>query len=153
LALHLPAVARAGRVAPAAVTFAPNAWLRITADGVVTVIVSKSEMGQGVLTSTAMIVGEELDVDWTKVKTELAPAAAAYVVSDDFRIQLTGGSMSTKSMWGTLRQAGAAARSLLVAAAAKQWKVKPATCHTEKGEVAHESGKRLAYGALVDAAA
>lgn len=150
LGFYLPGTARAA--APAA-ALAPNAWLRIASDGQVTVFVDKSEMGQGVMTSLPMIVAEELDADWNKVKAEFAPAAPAYK-HPWFGIQGTGGSTSVRSGWEALRKTGAAAREMLVAAAAKKWKVDAATCRTDNGFVLHTKSKRKAsYGELATAAA
>lgn len=128
--------------------FQPNAWLRISPDNGVTVMIIKSEMGQGVLTSLPMIVAEELDADWKKVRFEQAPVTPAY------GNQSTGGSSSVRGSWNTLREAGAAARQMLVSAAAKKWNVDPSTCRTENSEVIHvPSGRRATYGALATAAA
>jgi isoquinoline 1-oxidoreductase beta subunit len=133
-------------------TFAPNAFVRIAADGAVTVIANHSEMGQGVYTSLPMVLAEELDADWEKVRVEAAPVDPAYNHTA-FGIQMTGGSTSTWSEWERLRTCGATARAMLVAAAAQQWGVEPASCRTENGEVIHdETGKRATYGSLADAA-
>jgi isoquinoline 1-oxidoreductase beta subunit len=130
----------------------PNAFLRIGKDGTVTVIVKHLEFGQGVTTALPMLVAEELECDWTKVKAELAPAGAAYAHLD-FGMQATGGSSSVANSWDQLRTVGAQARTMLVAAAAAQWKVKPEACRAEKGFVTGPGGKRAAYGALAEAAA
>ncbi|HZL98709.1 MAG TPA: xanthine dehydrogenase family protein molybdopterin-binding subunit [Planctomycetota bacterium] len=133
--------------------FAPNAFVRVAPDGRVTVIVNKAEMGQGVSTSLCMLLAEELDADWSRVGFEFAPVGEAYV-HPGFGIQMTGGSTSVAGMSEPLRRAGAAARALLVAAAAQQWGVEPATCRTESGAVLHESsGRRAGYGELASAAA
>jgi isoquinoline 1-oxidoreductase subunit beta len=147
----LPAsVALPGRL-EAATTFAPNAFLRITADGKVTVVCGSAEMGQGVLTAIPMLVAEELDADWKTVHVEQAPVDKAYD-NPMFGMQATGGSTTVRAHWEPMRKAGAAARAMLVAAAAAQWKVTPAECRTERGQVIHKSGKKLGYGALVDTA-
>ena len=133
--------------------FAPNAFVRVAPDGQVTVIVNKAEMGQGVCTSLAMLVAEELDADWSRVGFEFAPVGDAYV-HPGFGLQLTGGSTSVAGMSEPLRKAGAAARAMLVAAAAQLWGVEPGACRTEKGVVLHEaSGRRAGYGELAGAAA
>ena len=107
--------------------FVPNAWIRITPDDIVTVIVGKSDMGQGVLTSMPMLIAEELEADWSKIRTEQAPAAPQVYGNPAIGgMQLTGGSTSVRSSWLTLRQAGAAAKEMLVEAAARQWGVDPA---------------------------
>ncbi len=126
-----------------------NAWVRIASDNTVTLIIDKSEMGQGVVTSLAMLLAEELECDWKKVKTEFAPAAPEYF-NPLFGLQGTGGSTSVRASWGPLTKAGAAAREMLVAAAAKQWYVDPSACRAENGAVIHTAtNKRLSYGALV----
>jgi len=141
------------RVAAAGV-FAPNVWLRITPDDTVTIMLSQLEMGQGVMTSMPMLVAEELDADWKKIKTEWTPADAKYGNPNFGGAQLTAGSNSVRGMWKLLRTAGGTARAMLVTAAAATWGVAEDTCSTEKGEVVHKaSGRRLRYGALVDNAA
>ncbi|MGI8898675.1 MAG: molybdopterin cofactor-binding domain-containing protein, partial [Pyrinomonadaceae bacterium] len=115
-------------------TFVPNAFVRIGTDNIVTVIVNKSEMGQGVYTSLPMMVAEELEADWSKVRYEPAPVDQAYA-HPVFGIQMTGGSTSTASEWDRFRQAGATARMMLIGAAAKNWKVDPASLRAENGHV------------------
>ncbi len=129
----------------------PNAFLRIGKDGTCTVMVKHLEFGQGVMTSLPMIVAEELDCDWSKVRAELAPAAPEYVHTL-LGIQITGGSSSVVNSFDQLRTVGAQARAMLVQAAAGEWKVKPADCRTEKGFVVGPGGKRAAYGQLAAAA-
>jgi isoquinoline 1-oxidoreductase beta subunit len=125
-----------------------DAWVRIEADGRVRLIVAKSEMGQGVMTSLPMILAEELAVDWKQVNVEQAPTNPA--VYDHG----TGGSASVRTSWLPLRQAGAAAREMLVQAAALHWRVNVNTCRAESGHVVHGPRiKRLPYGELVAAAA
>jgi isoquinoline 1-oxidoreductase beta subunit len=127
--------------------FTPNAWLHIDKNGNVTVTVSKSEMGQGIITGLAMILADELEADWTKVRFEKADADKKY------GNQGTGGSQSTRSMWKPLREAGAAAREMLITAAAQEWNVARETCRAESGTIAHTpSGRILGYGELVEAA-
>jgi isoquinoline 1-oxidoreductase beta subunit len=151
LGVRLPS--RAGReldgAAPSlgADAFAPNAWVRLDESGDVTVLVHKSEMGQGVWTALPMIVAEEMDADWRRVRAERAPTHPEYHTA-------TGGSGSVRESWDGLRRAGAAARAMLVAAAAKRWNVPEAECRTSSGEVIHTpSGRRLRYGALAHEAA
>jgi len=128
--------------------FAPNAWLRIDKDGTITITVAKSEMGQGVRTALPMILAEELDADWSRVKVEQAIADKKY---DDMG---TGGSTSVRTSWETLRKAGATARAMLVSAAAKTWGVPESTCRTEQSLVVHTpTGRKLTYGELAGAAA
>jgi isoquinoline 1-oxidoreductase beta subunit len=128
-----------------------NAFLRIGSDESVTVLLSHSEMGQGIWTTLPMLVNEELDADWSHFRVEHAPAAQAYF-STVFPIQMTGGSMTTWSELDRYRQVGAVARTLLVQAAAAQWGVKPGDCRTEKGFVVC-GDRRASYGSLADAAA
>ncbi|HEX9886792.1 MAG TPA: molybdopterin cofactor-binding domain-containing protein [Longimicrobiales bacterium] len=128
--------------------FRPNAWVRIDADGSVTVVVGKSEMGQGVRTGLPMIAAEELDVPLERVRLEQASPGPDYTDLG------TGGSSSTTDSWGPLREAGAAARAMLVAAAAERWGVTPDACRTEDGAVLHPAtGRRLGYGELATDAA
>ncbi|MGH7451477.1 MAG: molybdopterin cofactor-binding domain-containing protein, partial [bacterium] len=135
-----------------AAVFTPNAFLRVGADDSVTVIANHSEMGQGIYTGLSMIVAEELDADWSKIRVEAAPVDPAYNHTA-FGIQMTGGSTSTWSEWERLRQAGATARAMLIAAAAETWKVDPASCRAENGHVIHmASGRRLSYGRLAEKA-
>lgn len=127
--------------------FAPNVWLRIDKNGSITVTVSKSEMGQGIITGLPMILAEELEADWTKIRFERADADTKYGNMG------TGGSQSTRSMWKPLREAGAAAREMLISAAAQTWNVARETCRAKGGMIVHvPSGRKLAYGELVEAA-
>src|SRR5687768_2621819 len=139
-----------GQSAPAT-PFAPNAFLRVAEDDSVTILLSHSEMGQGIWTGLSMLVAEELDADWSKVRVEHAPAAPAYAHTA-FGMQMTGGSTSTWSEFDRYRQAGATARSMLVAAAAARFGVPVSDCRTENGAVI--AGTRSArYGELAAAAA
>lgn len=137
---------------PAAPLFAPNAYLRITADDRVTVVCGSAEMGQGVLTAIPMLLAEELDADWSTVGVEQAPVDKAYN-NPMFGMQATGGSTTVRAHWGPLRKAGAAAREMLVAAAAQQWKLEASSLRTSNGRVIAPDGRALRYGALVAAAA
>jgi isoquinoline 1-oxidoreductase beta subunit len=133
--------------------FAPNPWIRIATDGTVTVIIDRSEMGQGVTTALAMLVAEELEVELDAVRTEFAPADPVYT-NPELGEQMTGGSTSIRAAWQPLREAGAAAREMLLAAAAKRLDVKREECRCERGEVVHlPSGRRTGYGELVASAA
>ncbi|MET1162156.1 MAG: molybdopterin cofactor-binding domain-containing protein, partial [Pseudoxanthomonas sp.] len=136
--------------AAAVASFAPNAFLRIGADDSVTVLLAHSEMGQGVWTTLPMLIAEELDADWTRIKVEHAPAALEYF-SPVFHMQGTGGSTSTWSEFDRYRQAGAAARAMLVQAASAHFKVPATEIRTENGE-AIAGTQRVRYGALADAA-
>ncbi|HEX7465753.1 MAG TPA: molybdopterin cofactor-binding domain-containing protein, partial [Usitatibacter sp.] len=137
--------------APQPAKVPPNAFLRIAKDGSVTVVVKHLEFGQGVTTSLPMILCEELDCDWTKVRYELAPAAPEYAHTM-FGMQMTGGSSSVSNSFEQMRTVGAQARAMLMQAAANQWKVKVSDVHTEKGFVVGPGGKKLSYGQLADAA-
>src|SRR5213083_1478642 len=152
IGFHLPAGRRFG--AGSAAPFAPNAWLRIGADESVLVVVDRSEMGQGVTTTLPMLLAEELDADWSKIKIEFAPADKAYANPLLFGMQATGGSRSVRAAYTPLRKAGAAAREMLVAAAAETWGVDKSACHADEGAVIHAPSKRvLTYGKLVAKAA
>lgn len=130
-------------------TFIPNAWLRIDTNGQVTIRVNHSEMGQGISTALPMIVAEELCADWSLVKAEIAPAESAYK-NPAFNSQMTAASTSVRTSWDILRKAGAAAREMLIQAAARIWQVKPAECRAENGAMYHDpSGRSLAYGDIV----
>lgn len=157
---------------------AMNGWLKIAANGEVTVLVPRQEMGQGVYTALPMLVAEELDVDWSMIRAEQAPVAQIYAnvtmiadampvdpadrsgigrftrwlgdrTGEALEIQATGGSTSVRDAWEPLRTAGASARTLLVQAAAKRWKVPEKDCTTELGAVLHKAtGRRATYGEL-----
>jgi isoquinoline 1-oxidoreductase beta subunit len=148
---------KAGRAyaadASAKPVYPPNAFIRIAPDDSVTIVVNKSEMGQGVYTSLPMLINEELEADWSKIRVESAPVAAVYNHTG-FGMQITGGSSSIPSSWEQLRRVGASARMLLIQAAAHHLKVPVAECHAEQGQVIHAaSGRSLSYGVLANAAA
>lgn len=158
LAFHLPqAKAAAANVMegtpPSAGPFAPNAFLRIDKAGKVILIIPQVEMGQGVFTSLAMMIAEELDADWDDVHVEAAPPNEKLYANPMLGVQATGNSNSIRAFWLPMRKAAAGARQLLIGAAAKQWGVDPASCATENGEVIHAaSGRKLSYGALAERA-
>ena len=155
LSFTLPAPLRRAMAArtPPPASFAPNAFIRIDRDGRVTLIMHKVEMGQGTYTSMPMLLAEELEVDLAQVQLEHAPPDDARYAEPLFGVQETGGSTSVRGNWEQLRRAGATARTMLVSAAAQTWKVDPSSCNAARGEVIHgASGRRLSYGALVDAA-
>lgn len=152
LGFTLLPVGRLAQAATAPMPFAPNAYLRITTDNKVTVICGSAEMGQGVLTAIPMLVAEELDADWKLVSVEQAPADKAFN-NPMFGMQATGGSTTVRAFWEPMRQAGANARAMLVAAAAQQWKVDAASLRTQASQVIHPDGRKLSYGALVAQAA
>ncbi len=160
-----------------------NGWFKITPDNVVTVMAPRQEMGQGVYTALAMLVAEELDADWSKVKVESAPVdkmyanitmltdglpfddddksyaasvarRVGYSLGDTLGVQATGGSTSVRDGWEPMRIAGASAREMLIAAAAQQWQVPASECTTRSGVVSHQaSSKQASYGELASAAA
>ena len=134
--------------------FAPNGFIRIDRDGRITLIVCQVEMGQGTYTSMPMLIAEELEVELSQIQVEHAPPSDRLYGNPLVGFQVTGGSTSVRAFWKPLRQAGAAARMLLVEAAAQILGVEPASCRAEKGEVLHgPSGRRLTYGALAEKAA
>jgi isoquinoline 1-oxidoreductase beta subunit len=128
----------------------PNAFLRVSADESVTVLLAHSEMGQGIWTALPMLVAEELGCDWSKVRVEHAPASPAYAHTV-MGMQMTGGSTSTWSEFDRYRLVGAMAREMLIAAAANEWGVSPSACRVEKGFV-RQAGKKLSFGHLAAAA-
>jgi isoquinoline 1-oxidoreductase beta subunit len=129
------------------VNWAPNLYLKMDQDGILTIYAFRSEMGQGIRTAIAMLIAEELDVDWSSVRIEQAPADSKY--GD----QLTGGSASISNYYSILRLAGAVARQMLVEAAAGVWDADAAQCKTEAGFVIHpDSEQKIAYGDLVETA-
>src|ERR1700730_6740739 len=134
---------------------APNAFVRVAPDNTVTVIIKHLEMGQGTYTGLATIVAEELDADWSQVRAESAPAdATRYNNLQLGQIQGTGGSSAVANSWDQLRQAGATARGMLVAAAAADWNVPASAITVERGVVRHAaSGRSANFGALAVKAA
>jgi len=151
LAVHLPGCA--APKGPVTTPFHPNAWVRISTDDTVTLVVDRSEMGQGTYTSLPMLLAEELDVPWEQVRIEPAPAGAEYN-NHLFPVQATGGSTSVAQAWAPLREAGAKARAMLVTAASMAWGVDPSECTTDMGSVVHAgSRRRMRYGELAERAA
>jgi len=124
--------------------FAPNAFIRIDRQGNVTLIMPQVEMGQGTYTSISMILAEELDADWNRVRTEHAPPDEKNYANPELSIQATGNSNSVRAWWKPLRQAAANTRACFVAAAARQWGVTPEECRTENSTVIHDrTGRTL----------
>ena len=159
-----------------------NGWVKIAADNTVTVVMCKSEMGQGTHTGLAMLLAEELDADWAQVRIEQSPIdkiynnlatvvdglpfhpddggavkrVAGWLTAKTMReigIMMTGGSSSIKDLWLPMREAGASARAMLVGAAAEQWRLPPEECRAEAGRVLHASGKSATFGQLAALAA
>jgi isoquinoline 1-oxidoreductase beta subunit len=129
-------------------SFKPNVWLQVDSDGLVTLWVHRSRLGQGVRTSLPQILADELEADWSEIKREQGDADPRY------GNQLTGGSASIRTSWRPLRKAGATGRAMLIAAAAETWGVDPSSCRAYNGEVSHESsGRKLGYGELAEKAA
>ena len=152
IAFYLPAL-NFGQPSAGKQIFSPNAFLRIGTDDIVTVILGKSEMSEGIYTSLPRLVAEELEADWSKIRVESAPVDAVYN-HPVFGMQITGGSTSLKSEWERLRKAGATARVMLIAAAAQKWNVDARSCRAEDGYIIHPSSNhRLSFGALADSAA
>ena len=134
--------------------FTPNAFIRIDPNGQVTLIMPYVEMGQGTYTSIPMLIAEELEVDLKQVRLEHAPPNEKLYANPLLGVQATGNSNAIRGAWQPLRQAGAAARTMLVAAAAKRWNVDPASCRAQRGEVLHSAtGRRAKYGELAADAA
>jgi isoquinoline 1-oxidoreductase beta subunit len=128
-------------------SFSPNAYLRITRDNKVTIVVARSEMGQGIRTALPMILAEELEADWKQIEIEQAGASTL------FGDQTTGGSASIRTTWDPMRKAGAIAREMLISAAALIWGVPRSACTAETGNIKHAASNRsLSYGELVDKA-
>ena len=156
LAFHLPARAANEPEQPPDTTegrFAPNAFIRIDRSGTTTLVMPQVEMGQGVYTSIPQILAEELDADFAAVTVVHAPPNEKLYSNPFFGVQVTGNSNSVRAFWKPLRQAGAAARAMLVQAAANQWQVDPASCSASKSRVTHAgSGRSAGYGDLIDAA-
>jgi isoquinoline 1-oxidoreductase beta subunit len=134
--------------------FAPNAFIRIATDGQVTLTMPYVEMGQGTYTSIPMLIAEELEIDLKQVQLQHAPPDERLYANPLLGVQATGNSNAIRGAWQPLRQGGAVARTMLVAAAAKRWNVDPASCRVQRGEVLHPAtGRRLTYGMLAADAA
>jgi isoquinoline 1-oxidoreductase beta subunit len=146
-------VGTSGALAAEEKDFALNAFVRIGTDESVTVISAHSEMGQGVYTSLPMLLNEELQADWSRIRVEAAPVDKVYN-HPVFGMQMTGGSTTSPAEWERYRKMGATARVMLVEAAAAKWGVEASTCRVENGVVIHAStNKRATYGSLANAAA
>ncbi len=141
-----------------AAEFRPNAFIHIDQNGLVTIVAHKVEMGQGTYTAMPMLIAEELEIDVSKVKLVAAPPNDKLYADPIIGAQVTGGSTSVRGAWKPLREVGAAARMMLISAAANEWKVDPSACRAENGVVYYDAAnkqvaKQLAYGALVSKAA
>ena len=130
----------------------PNAFIKISPDGKITLIINKLEMGQGVYTSMAQLIAEELECDWKSIESESAPVAAVYNHTF-FPMQMTGGSTALNSTWMQYRKVGAMARQMLEAAAAQEWQTDAKDCHAKHGYVYGPQGKKLSFGELAVKAA
>lgn len=151
LSMNLPF---ASSEAAAAGDFAPNAFIRIGADGKVVLTMPYVEMGQGTYTSIPMLIAEELEIGLNQVQLEHAPPSDKLYANPLLGVQATGNSNAMRGAWQPMRKAGATAKAMLVAAAAKRWNVEPASCRAESGEVYHAaSGRKLGYGELAADAA
>src|SRR5499427_935765 len=129
--------------------FAPNAFIRIDRDGQIVLTMPYVEMGQGTYTSIPMLIAEELEVNLQQVRLEHAPPNEKLYANPMLGVQATGNSNAMRGAWKPLREAGATARIMLVAAAAKRWGVEATSCHAQEGEVIHvPTGRRLKYGEL-----
>ncbi|MCZ8132233.1 MAG: molybdopterin-dependent oxidoreductase [Steroidobacteraceae bacterium] len=146
-------VAGTARRAIAPAVLHPHAFVRITPDGKVTAIIGPAEMGQGVFTALAMVLADELDADWNDVSAEASPADPAYGNPLFGGVQATNASTSIPVFYDSMRHAAAAARTMLVSAAATRWGVAPGTCRTSEGSVLGPDGRRFGYGELVEDAA
>jgi isoquinoline 1-oxidoreductase beta subunit len=147
-----PNLFNASPVMAADAPFKPHAFLEIAADDTVTVWVGQTNLGQGTHTGIPMIIADELDAAWETVKVKMALAAEPFK-DPHWHVQVTGGSTSIRHRWDLLRKVGAAARQMLVEAAAERWKIPASPCVTKDGRVLHPDGRSLNYGQLVKAAA
>jgi isoquinoline 1-oxidoreductase subunit beta len=148
------AAAKAEAQAGAGEAFTPNAFVSIGRDGRIVLTMPYVEMGQGTYTSIPMLIAEELEVDLKQVELAHAPPNPKLYANPLLGVQATGNSNAIRGAWQPLREAGAVARTMLVAAAAKRWKVDQAACRAERGEVVHDpTGRRIGYGELAGEAA
>lgn len=153
LATYLPLPGRAQEGGPKAPPLAPNAFIRIAPDNMVTIISKHIEFGQGPWTGLSTLVAEELDADWAQIRAEHAPADARYYANNALGVQITGGSTAIANSYEQMRRTGAAARAMLVKAAAQAWGVPEGEVSVAKGIISHPSGKTSGFGAFATAAA
>src|SRR6188768_3511023 len=140
--------------AMASADFAPNAFIRIASDGQIVLTMPYVEMGQGTYTSIPMLIAEELEVELEQVRLEHAPPNEKLYANPLLGVQATGNSNAIRGAWQPLREAGAAARTMLMAAAAKRWNIDSAACRAQRGDVLHApTGRRFTYGELAADAA
>lgn len=158
IGLHLPQAVRAQSGAGAAfrpggnATFAPNAFVRVAPDSTITVLIKHIEFGQGPFTGLATLVAEEMDADWSQMRSEHAPADVKLYANLAFGVQGTGGSTAIANSWEQMRKAGATARAMLVQAAAQAWTVPASEIKVEAGVLSHGSGKQGRFGEFAEAA-
>jgi isoquinoline 1-oxidoreductase beta subunit len=153
LSVNLP-IPNGGAEAAGGDGFVPNAFIRIDRDGQIVLTMPYVEMGQGTYTGIAMLIAEELEVELNQVRLEHAPPNERLYANPLIGVQATGSSNAIRGAWQPLRQAGAAARAMLVSAAARRWNVDPTSCRAQSGEVLHPStGRRIEYRALAADAA
>jgi isoquinoline 1-oxidoreductase beta subunit len=151
LVIGLKAAPAAAEAAAGPVTF--NPFVKVAPDGAITVVVKHLDMGQGPTTGLATLIAEEMDADWSQMRTEFAPADASLYANLAFKAQGTGGSTAMANSWEQYRTAGATARAMLVKAAADKWQVAQGEITVDKGVLTHPSGKRGTYGEFAEAAA
>src|SRR5574341_107119 len=146
LGFHLPSAVAAAKTSAGAEV---NAWIVIKPDDTVIIRVARSEMGQGIMTSLPMLVAEELECDWKRVKSEYASPSEHLKRNRVYGAMLTGGSRSVRESHEYLRQAGATAREMLIAAAARRWKVPAGECSAAESVITHRpSGRKVKFGAV-----
>src|ERR1700675_2336214 len=154
IGLYLPFGKSFAETTPAAaeINFSPNAFIRIGADDTVTVLCKHIEFGQGPFTGMATLVAEELDADWTQMRAEHAPSNPVLYKNLLFGVQGTGGSSAIANSYEQMRKVGAAARAMLVSAAADEWKVPASEITVQNGVIRHASGKEGRFGAFAERA-
>jgi isoquinoline 1-oxidoreductase beta subunit len=154
IGLHLPHPARAqlGAAQAGKAVFAPNAFIRVGTDDLVTVLIKHIEFGQGPFTGLSTLVAEEMDADWAQMRAEHAPADVKLYANLAFGVQGTGGSSAIANSFEQMRKAGATARAMLVQAAAQAWNVPAGEITVEKGVLRHASGKQGRFGEFAEAA-